>query len=312
MEAARIMTCATLVWVGAYVGIGALGGANPGWQATLDHVVFGLASAMRHVGNGRLSCALLEVGCVSALCDEFVGRFARRGRLVTRNECCGLLIVCVTACTLLCVGWSRSLLGAVAPLVAWGVGIAFWDSTQKAKRAEELSAEMPDVFRTLAMALGAGETLSQAIAYVGENQGGIAGTAFMNASMRLRCGMTVQQALGELVEELDAPGVELLATALSISQRTGSPLRSLFQQSALLVERQGDFERLLSVKTAQVRLSARIVSVLPAVMVATLSLISPDFQRGLMTGPGMVSLTLAALMDSAALLIIRRLMKGVL
>lgn len=197
-------------------------------------------------------------------------------------------------------------------MVAWCAGVPLWDSSQKARKAQELTSEMPDVFRTLALALGSGETLAQAIGYVGDNQGGIAGEAFRNASMRLRCGMTVQAALAELVEELDAPGVELLATALSISQRTGSPLRSLFQQSALLVERQGDFERLLSVKTAQVRLSARIVSILPVVMVAALSLISPDFQHGLMTMPGMVSLTLAALMDAAALLIIRRLMKGVL
>ncbi|MBR1830668.1 MAG: type II secretion system F family protein [Atopobiaceae bacterium] len=312
METARIVTCATLAWIGAYVGIGALGNTNPGWQATYDHVAFGAASAVRRLGGGRLSCALLEVECISSFCDELVGWFAGRGRLVTRNECCGLLIVCVAVTTLLCVAWSRSLLGSVAPLVAWGTGIAFWDSSHKAKRSEALSAEMPDVFRTLAMALGAGETLAQAITYVGENQGGIAGTAFMNASMRLRCGMTVQEALRELVGELDAPGVELLATALSISQRTGSPLRSLFQQSALLVERQGDFERLLSVKTAQVRLSARVVSVLPVVMVATLSLISPDFQRGIMTAPGMVSLTLAAVMDAVALLIIRKLMKGVL
>lgn len=312
METTRIMTCAALAWAGAYVGIGALGNANPGWQATFDHAAYGMTSAMRRVGNARISCALIEVDSVSALCDELVGWLSRHGRLVTRNECCGLVILCALASAVICVIWSRSPLGAIAPLVAWCAGIALWDSAHKAKRAMQLSAEMPDVFRTLAMALGSGETLAQAITYVGENQGGIAGSAFMNASMRLRCGMTVQEALKELVGELDAPGVELLATALSISQRTGSPLRSLFQQSAVLVERQGDFERLLSVKTAQVRLSARIVSVLPAVMVATLSLISPDFQRGLMTGPGLVSLTLAALMDGAALLIIRRLMKGVL
>jgi tight adherence protein B len=97
-----------------------------------------------------------------------------------------------------------------------------------------------------------------------------------------------------------------------ISQRTGSPLMALFQRSAVLVERQGEFERLLSVKTAQVRLSARIVCLLPAVMVAGLSLISHDFQHGLLTPVGMGSVLVAALMDGVALLIIRRLMEGVL
>ena len=47
------------------------------------------------------------------------------------------------------------------------------------------------------------------------------------------------------------------------SHRTGSPLRDLLARSAALVERQGEFERELEVKTAQVRLSARIVCSLP-------------------------------------------------
>jgi tRNA modification GTPase len=64
--------------------------------------------------------------------------------------------------------------------------------------------------------------------------------------------------------------------------------------------------------TAQVRLSVHIVSLLPLIMVCVLSLISADFQKGLLTGPGMVSISLAAAMDIAALLIIRHLMKGVL
>ena len=116
----------------------------------------------------------------------------------------------------------------------------------------------------------------------------------------------------ELAHELDAPGVGLLTTALTIAQRTGSPLRGLFQNSAQLVERQGEYERMLSVKTAQVRLSVRIVCLLPLMLVCLLSLISVDFQHGLSTPTGMVSLVLATAMDGCALLVIRRLMRGVL
>lgn len=312
MEATRIVTCASLAWVAAYVGIGSLAGEAPGWQAWCGHVSHLAMRAARRVGGWRVSLAMLELGPFSSLCDHLVTWGARQNLLLSRSECSGGVLICVVLSALLCVLWSRSPLGMVAPLVAWCAGVPAWDASRRARRERELGAEMPGVFRTLAMALGSGETLAQAIGYVGDHQGGIVGPAFRNASMRLRCGMTVQQALGALVEELDAPGVSLLATALSISQRTGCPLRSLFQQSALLVERQGDFERLLSVKTAQVRLSAQIVSALPALLVAILSLISPDFQHGLMTVPGMVCVTVAALMDMAALLVIRRLMKGVL
>ena len=116
----------------------------------------------------------------------------------------------------------------------------------------------------------------------------------------------------ELGRELDAPGVGLLTTALVIAQRTGSPLRGLFQSSAQLVERQGEDERMLAVKTAQVRLSVRIVCLLPLMLVLLLSMISVDFQQGLATPAGTASILLAACMDGCALLIIRRLMRGVI
>ena len=117
--------------------------------------------------------------------------------------------------------------------------------------------------------------------------------------------------MGGLARDLDAPGVGLLTTALLISQRTGSPLRSLFDRAAALVERQGELERLLSVKTAQVRLSVRVVSALPPIMVGTLSLISPDFQRGVMTPVGLGCILVAAVLDAVAIVSIRALMRGI-
>ena len=135
---------------------------------------------------------------------------------------------------------------------------------------------------------------------------------FARASLRLRCGVPAEAALKQLAAEMDAPGVDLMATALAISQRTGSPLRELFQRSALLVEQQGEFHRMLQVKTAQVRLSVRIVCVLPVGLVVLLSLISPDFRQGLHTTAGIACLLVGATMDAAALLLIRRILKGVM
>jgi pilus assembly protein CpaF len=83
-------------------------------------------------------------------------------------------------------------------------------------------------------------------------------------------------------------------------------------KSVDLVERQGEFERELEVKTAQVRLSARIVCSLPFLMVALLAVISPDFQRGLLSPVGLGSVAVAAALDSFAVLVIRRLMRAVL
>lgn len=171
---------------------------------------------------------------------------------------------------------------------------------------------MPGVYRTLSVALGSGQTLAQAVAYVGSHERGPAAAVFSRMSLRLRCGVGTEEAVSLLARELEAPGVDLLAAALVISHRTGSPLRELLTRSARLAERQGEFERLLQVKTAQVRLSVRIVCLLPAVMIAVLALVSPDFQEGLLTPVGLGCVGAALALDGVALLIIRRLVREVL
>lgn len=179
------------------------------------------------------------------------------------------------------------------------------------KRMRLLAQEMPDVFRVLALSMGSGETLTQALRYVALHQSGEIGHAFQQAVFRLNCGMSSHHALECLSQELQAPGVELLVTALHISQRTGSPLQSLFQRSARMVERQSEFERLLSVKTAQVRTSVKVVSILPILLVLTLSFLSPDFRLGIQQPAGMMCLVVAALLDGIALIIMRKIMKAV-
>lgn len=170
---------------------------------------------------------------------------------------------------------------------------------------------MPDVFRSLAVSLGSGKTLPQAIEYVGTHERGPVGVEFGKAAMSIRCGVSVAEALEELSRSLDAPGTELLATALSISQGTGSPLRDLLLSSARMVEGKTELDRTLVTKTAQARLSARIVCILPILMVAILSMLSPEFRGGVLAPQGMACLAVALVLDGIAVLLIRRLMGSV-
>lgn len=207
---------------------------------------------------------------------------------------------------------SRSFVGAAATLTTCVMGAHAWASSRRHKRRRELSSSMPGVLRTMATALESGQTLSQAVEYVGLHEHGPAAESFARASLRLRCGMSLASTLADLERELEVPGMDLVVTALLVSQRTGSPLRALLLQLADLVEQQEEFERLLAVRTAQVRLSVRIVSVLPPLMVCLLALISPDFQKGILSAPGIASLLIAACLDGVALLLIRTMMRRAL
>ena len=206
----------------------------------------------------------------------------------------------------------ESVIGVLCGLFSLFLVPYFLYEHAKHQSALEIAHMMPSIFRTIAVALGSGLTLSQSIEYVSKHTEGVVSESFCIADMQIKCGFPIEEAIEDLAERLDAPGVNLLASALVISHRTGSPLKNLLQKTAELVELQEKNQRLIATKTAQVRLSARIVCLLPVVLLIILSLVSPDFQKGLFTPSGVICTVIAMVMDCIALLIIRSIMRGVM
>lgn len=290
-------------------------GDGPSWAAperSLRRAARSARSALGRLAETRFVAWLLRHGSWKE-CAGALARWAR-GRDMEMDEplACASLIATAPLTGLLASGLFATWLCLPLAFAVLAVGVPAVASHMRDVYKKEMVEAMPAVFRTLAVAMGAGMTLVQASEYAGSHVGGEVGAAFARLGLRLRCGTATEAALEALTKELPAPGVGLLAAALTISHRTGSPLRGLFQRSARLVERQGEFERLLAVKTAQVRLSVRVVCLLPAVMVAVLATISPDFQKGLATPAGIACVCVAALLDATAVLIIRRLVAQVL
>lgn len=268
--------------------------------------------AVRRIAQTGLADFILSIDDASLAACDLRMRLSESGVVLTLAECAVLLPVLCIVAALLGAVLASSWLGI--PVGAGSCCFALHAYAVRSRRQREhaLSSEMPAVFRSLAVSLGSGLTLSQAIAYVGSRDEGIAAPAFARCSLRLVCGEPYEEALAGLVGDLDTPGIGLLSSALAISHQTGSPLQGLFMRSARLVERSGELERLLAVKTAQVRLSVRIVCLLPAIIVGILLVISPDFQAGIATPIGFGSLIIACLMDVAAVLIVRHLSRGII
>lgn len=308
MDVIRLLGVAAASWAGAFslVGVRGRGEHSSVWRVA--RVLRLLHRLLGRVARTQLVHWLLTFPSWQEASDEAAAVLGRKGIAIEREEGCAALLI-VAALLVAVLHSPLGLIGVVAALVG---GIPAWYEGRCRTRVKELSREMPEVFRTLALALGSGQTFAQAIGYVGAHAQGPAGKAFSHCSLRLGCGATVEEAIGALREELDTPGVGLLSTALVVSQRTGSPLKGLFGYAAELLEGRSESERLLAVKTAQVRLSVRIVTLMPPVLVGALALLSTDFRAGLTTMPGMVSLGLATAMDVCAILIVRRLLAGVL
>lgn len=232
-------------------------------------------------------------------------------KLRTRAEALAMLLVSVALSGMFLSALLASFAGMVLAVALWLTIVPFILAAHKRVQTKLLSKEMPQIMRSLSVALSSGKTLTQAIEYVGTHGQGAAATEFSRAALALHCGSSLEDALAQLESRLQAPGVDLLAASLAISQRTGCPLKDLLLSTAHMVEEKAELERTLLTKTAQTRLSIRIVCTMPVLLVVLLGTISPEFRAGCTTAAGLACLAVAGALDVLALAIVRHLMKGV-
>ena len=265
-----------------------------------------LASLCTRIGSMPVVCELGGSRRVSAMlcgCDAL--SVAGRGR-EARLGCAVLALALAALLGAVLVG---SWVGAIAGSAACALWMASRASKARSREAELLEEAMPEVFRMLSTALGSGSSLAQAVRYVGDNAEGAVSSAFSRAAFSMDCGVPVADALDEVRDRLRAPGLDLVVSALKISQRTGAPLKGLLDEASGIVSSRMELRRSLDVKTSQARLSARVVALMPIAMTGFLALVSGDFQRGLSTVPGMCSVAVALALDAVAWFAIRRIME---
>lgn len=203
---------------------------------------------------------------------------------------------------------SLSPLGAGIGSVAPPVVLTLLSVRRRKNEARELEQAMPEAFGSLAVSLGSGHSLPQAMRYVGAHSREPIKSEFMRVSFAISCGVPAHEALDAMLTRLRAPGLELVVLALKVSQRTGAPLKDLLAEAAAMVGDRIELRRRLDVKTSQARMSARMVAAMPIALSAALSLLSSDFRTGLATVAGAASLGIALTLNVVAWMFIRKIM----
>lgn len=229
----------------------------------------------------------------------------------TNRDMTVVLVLMMASIGLACAIISQNLLFLLIGCLGGFFAIIFLAHALKQKETERIAKEVPQVFRLLSGALTSGQTLTQAIGYVGRRGTGEIAAAFAKGALEIQCGGNAAYVLDGVAARIDAPSLKLLSCVLQISQRTGAPLADLLERGAQLVEEQSNLKQLLTTKTAQVRFSAQVVMILPALLVGLLALLSPDFRSGVMSALGFGALCVAAVLDGIAFISMKKIMASV-
>ncbi len=178
------------------------------------------------------------------------------------------------------------------------------------RRADILEAQLADAVGAIAAALRGGLSLSQAVSYAArEVEEPLAGT-LARAARRESLGEPLDVALTRWAEEVGGEDVRLVVGVLALHRRTGGDLPRVLDRVVETLRDRRATAREVRALTAQARLSGAILGALPIAFFLFLAATSRrDVAAAFQTGPGIVSLLVGLLLEGAAFLWIRKLLR---
>ncbi|MDI3280713.1 MAG: type II secretion system F family protein, partial [Bacillota bacterium] len=123
--------------------------------------------------------------------------------------------------------------------------------------------QLPDLLHFLAGAVKAGLSLPQALEFAGREFPPPASREARQLALQLQAGWTVEAAMAHLRKRWPGEEVDLLAAAVTVQSKTGGNLARLLVNIAEAIRERQRIEGLLRTLTAQGRLTAAVVSLLP-------------------------------------------------
>ena len=244
---------------------------------------------------------LLSVPKVAGLAGDAQAALQGRGVVCTPRSLCSLAVAAAAALAV-CVGLvsASPFAGVAVAVLACAVAVARIHGWRE-RQEEALREAVPDALHAMGSCFQAGFSLLQTFQQ-------LAGE--INWGKRF-CPHLPRRAMARarFWSCARAEKVAFVAVALDVQHQAGGSMRPVLEAARETVEGELALRRALRVQTAQARLSARVVTVMPFALVAVFSLVSKGFLDPFLQSPlGLGLLGLACAMEVAGVLAVRRML----
>lgn len=229
-------------------------------------------------------------------------------------------------------GWRQGVSGTVLATLAlagagalsglrlgWGVGLALavvagalptlWVARQAAARSRQAAAQLPDALDLMARAMRAGHAFSDALRLAADDTPAPLGEELSEIAEEHRLGLDLRTSLHGLVARLpESFEVRLLVAAILLNRETGGNLIEILEHIGETVRERMVFDARVQALTAEVRMSATILAILPFGAAALLMVTEPSYLVPLtQPGWGLRMLSGGLVMMSLGLFVMNRL-----
>ena len=179
------------------------------------------------------------------------------------------------------------LLGASLPQVLLAV--------RRSRRTRLLESQLPDALDLIARSMQAGHAFTSALQLAGRESPDPMGAELGGVFSAIQYGAPLQEALVQWADRMAGDDVRIFVTGVRIQTETGGNLADLMQQTARLIRERQTLRGNIRVLTAEGRLSALILTLLPVVLALLMTALNPQFMGRLWHDPHGQQLVAAAL-----------------
>jgi len=169
------------------------------------------------------------------------------------------------------VGFLGALIGFMIPVVLM--------RGKQAKRLALFRDQLPDAIDMMISAMRAGFSFQAAMKFIGEEVSAPLGPEFTRFYEEQRLGMEVRVALLALQGRIESVDLKMFVTAVLIQRETGGNLSEVLGNISTLMRERAALKADIETLTAESKLSARILSLLPLAVFILVNVINPDFMR---------------------------------
>jgi len=184
------------------------------------------------------------------------------------------------------VGFLGALVGFMIPVVLM--------RGKQAKRLALFRDQLPDAIDMMISAMRAGYSFQAAMKFIGEEVSAPLGPEFTRFYEEQRLGMEVRVALLALQGRIESVDLKMFVTAVLIQRETGGNLSEVLGNISTLMRERAALKADIETLTAESKLSARILSLLPLAVFILVNVINPDFMRPMLASTGGIIMFVSA------------------
>ena len=278
-----------------------------------NSIVFGLTAVIA-LSAGLLAWFVIDVGTVTMA--RYRAGFNTRTKFQVQE-----FFLFIDAKKLFIANLAVMLLGAVMAWAATGSALLALPvffilgmtprvlyAWMRRRRLRTFEEQLPDALMMLSGGLRAGSGLTSAITQMAAEAQAPLGQEFTLLLREQRLGVSLEQSLRNLSRRMPTQTTSLVVSAMQVASETGGGLAETLERTANMVRSRLQMEGKIRALTAQGKLQAWVVGLLPVVLMLVLNKMEPEAMGMLWhTHVGWATLAVLGFLEMMGVYIIRRI-----